>query len=148
MAINMEQAGKTAREVGEKAARVTKETGAAVGEAAKNAAIKAKEGLAAFGSTVASKSKELMETTKLNTQKQQKQKELEQAYKELGEMTYAKGRLRGEMAETAARIKGIYAELQQLEVAINAAQSLKECKGCGAKHYAGNLYCPNCGKKQ
>lgn len=148
MAISKEQVGKAAKEAGEKAAKMTKETGAAVGEAAKSAAIKAREGLVAFGSTVASKSKELMETAKLNTQKQQKQRELDEAYKELGEMAYAKGRLRGEMAETAARIKGIYAELQQLEVAINAAQSTKECKECGVKHFAGDLYCPNCGAKQ
>lgn len=148
MAISKEQVSKTAKEVGEKAAKVTKETGAVVGEAAKNAAVKAKEGLMAFGNTVASKSKELMETAKLNTQKQQRQRELEESYKELGEMAYAKGRLRGDMAQTAARIKGIYAELQQLEVAINAAQSMKECKGCGARHFAGDVYCPACGKKQ
>ena len=89
-----------------------------------------------------------METAKLNTQKSQKQKELEEAYHTLGEMAYDKGRLRGDMGEMARKIKEIYAELQQLEVALNAAQSVKECKNCGQKHYVGDNYCPNCGAKQ
>ena len=63
-------------------------------------------------------------------------------------MAYAKGRLRGEMGEMAKRIKELYTELQQIEVAINAAQSTKECKNCGLKHYVGDNYCPNCGAKQ
>ncbi|WP_066688261.1 zinc ribbon domain-containing protein [Christensenella intestinihominis] len=144
MAVTKDQVEKTAKAAQKKAM----DAGQAVGEAAKTAATKAKEGLVAFGSTVANKSKELMETAKLNTQKTQKQKELEEAYRTLGEMAYAKGRLRGEMGETAKKIKGIYAELQQLEVALNAAQSTRECKNCGVKHYVGDNYCPNCGAKQ
>lgn len=144
MAMTKEQVEKTAKAAQKKAL----DAGQAVGEAARTAATKAKEGLVAFGSTVASKSKELVETAKLNTQKTQKQRELEEAYRQLGEMAYAKGRLRGEMGEMAKKIKEIYAELQQLEVALNAAQSLKECKSCGQKHYVGDNYCPNCGVKQ
>lgn len=130
----------------ESASTVTDAQG--VGETAKTAAVRAKEGLMAFGSTVASKSREFMETAKLNAQKSQKQRELETAYKSLGEAAYAKGHLRGEMAEIAQRIKDIYKELQQIEIAINAAQSTKECKKCGLKHYVGDNYCPNCGAKQ
>ncbi|MEG2625712.1 MAG: zinc ribbon domain-containing protein [Christensenella sp.] len=148
MTMTKEEFGKAARDVGKKAAKITRDTSAAVSDAARVAASKAKEGLTAFGNTVATKSKELMETAKLNTQKTQKQHELDEAYSALGKMAYAKGRLRGDMGETATKIKGIYAELQQLEVAINAARSTKECKNCGTKHFAGDLYCPNCGAKQ
>ena len=144
MAVTKAQVEKTAKAAQKKAM----DAGQAVGEAAKTAAAKAREGIVAFGTTVASKSRELMETAKLNTQKSQKQKELEEAYHTLGEMAYAKGRLRGDMGEMARKIKEIYAELQQLEVALNAAQSVKECKNCGQKHYVGDNYCPNCGAKQ
>ena len=144
MTVHKEQVEKTAKAAQKKAM----DAGQAVGEAAKTAAAKAKEGIMAFGNTVANKSRELMETAKLNAQKSQKQRELEESYKELGEMAYAKGRLRGEMGEMAKRIKELYTELQQIEVAINAAQSTKECKNCGLKHYVGDNYCPNCGAKQ
>lgn len=143
-----EKAAKTAKAASEKAAKATKDAGQAVGEAAVKAASKAKEGLMAFGSTVASKSREFMEVAKLNNQKTAKQKELEDAYKKLGEMAYTKGRLRGDMAEVGKEIKQIYSELQQIEVAINCAQSTKECKGCGQKNHVGDNYCSNCGEKQ
>ncbi len=143
----MKDVSKKAKDAGEIAAKATKDAGQAVGKAAKTAADKAKEGLMAFGSSVASKSKELMETAKLNTQKTQKQKEMDEAYRQLGEMAYAKGRLRGDMAEVAAHIKQLYGELQQIEVAINCAQSTKECKDCGNKCNVGDNYCSQCGKK-
>ena len=142
-----EKAVKATKEAGENAASKAKDAGQVVGKAAKTAADKAKEGLMAFGSSVASKSKEIMETAKLNTQKSQKQKEMDEAYKQLGEMAYAKGRLRGDMAEVAAHIKELYGELQQIEVAINCAQSTKECKACGNKCNVGDNYCSQCGKK-
>ncbi|MEA4853897.1 MAG: hypothetical protein VB082_06450 [Christensenella sp.] len=135
---NLSKAAKTA--ANSKAAKVTK-------EAAKTAAEKAKEGIMAFGNTVANKSKEIMELAKLNTQKSQKQKELEEAYKQLGEAVYSKGHLRGELAEKSKEIKQIYAELQQIEVAINCAQSVKTCKACGNKCNVNDNYCPNCGQK-
>ena len=109
-----EKAAKTAKAASEKAAKATKDAGhagQAVGEAAKTAAAKAREGIVAFGTTVASKSREFMEVAKLNNQKTAKQKELEDAYKKLGEMAYTKGRLRGDMAEVGKEIKQIYTEL-------------------------------------
>lgn len=147
MEKTMQDVSKKAKDAGTKAAKATKDAGQAVGKAAKTAADKAKEGLMAFGSSVASKSKEIMETAKLNTQKSQKQKEMDEAYQQLGEMAYAKGRLRGDMAEVAARIKALYGELQQIEVAINCAQSTKECKECGNKCNVGDNYCSQCGTK-
>ncbi len=143
-----EKAAKTAKKTGEKAAKAAGEVTQAMGEAAAKAAVKAKEGIVAFGSSVASKSKEIMEVAKLNTQKSAKQKELEEAYKQLGEMAYTKGRLRGDMAEEGKKIKQLYTDLQQIEVAINCAQSTKECKNCGQRNHVGDNYCSNCGTKQ
>lgn len=142
-----EKAIKATKEAGEKAASKAKDAGQVAKTAAKTAADKAKEGIMAFGNTVASKSKEIMETAKLNTQKSQKQKEMDEAYRQLGEMAYAKGRLRGDMAETGKKIKDLYGELQQIEVAINCAQSTKECKKCGNKCSVGDNYCSQCGGK-
>lgn len=133
--------------VSEKAKRATKDAGQAVSEAAKTVASRAREGIMAFGNSVANKSKEIMEVVKLNNQKAQKQKEMDATYRKLGEMAYAKGRLRGEMAEVAKQIKDLYSELQQIEVAINCALSTKECKGCGNMCHVNDNYCSNCGKK-
>lgn len=142
-----QKAVKATKNAGEKAANRAMDAGQVVGKAAKTAADKAKEGIMAFGNTVASKSKEIMETAKLNTQKSQKQKEMDEAYKQLGEMAYAKGRLRGDMAEVGKKIKDLYGELQQIEVAINCAQSTKDCKECGNKCHIGDNYCSQCGQK-
>ena len=144
---NVKNASKAAKVAGAKAKKATKDASQVAKEAAKTAAVKAKEGIMAFGNSVASKSKEIMEVAKLNTQKSQKQKEIDESYKQLGEMAYTKGRLRGDMAEIGKRIKELYGELQQIEVAINCAQSTKVCKDCSSQCNVNDNYCPNCGKK-
>lgn len=89
------------------------------GEHAKEFAAKAAEGFRELGSNVVEASKGFVANAKLNNEKQQKQKELDAAYKKLGELAYQSGSLTGDMKDVADQIRGLYEQLQQIEMEIN-----------------------------
>ncbi|MEF9864353.1 MAG: hypothetical protein RSA86_05810 [Christensenellaceae bacterium] len=123
------------------------EKGQLVGETAKAAASKAKEGILAFGNSVATKSKEVMEIAKLNAKKSRKESEIEDYYRKLGELAYIAGGLSGELGEIAQSIKQNYEDLQQIELDINTAQNIKICRECGNKCAIDDGFCAHCGTK-
>lgn len=90
-----------------------------LGEAAKGMAGKAAQGLKEFGSNVVEKTKDFATNSKLNAQKDDKEKELEEHYVKLGKLAYQGGGLTGEMKTVADQIKQIYGELQQIELKLN-----------------------------
>lgn len=89
------------------------------GEAARGMAEKAFKGLKDFGTRVADGSKDFMASAKLSGQQNDLHKEIEQAYRKLGELAYQNGNLTGEMGKVAQEIHDLYAKLQTIEMKRN-----------------------------
>lgn len=89
------------------------------GEAARDMAEKAIKGLKDFGAKVADGSKDFMASAKLTSEQNDLHKEIDEAYKKLGELAYQNGNLTGEMAKVAQEIHDMYAKLQTIEMKRN-----------------------------
>lgn len=73
-----------------------------------------------FGENVAGSTREMMSGARLNSEKSQKQHELNEAFQKLGEMAYRQGGLTGEMAKISDQIHELYEQLQNIEIRRNA----------------------------
>lgn len=89
------------------------------GVVARDMAAKAIEGLKDFGTNVADASKNFIGSAKLNNERSDLQKKLDDAYKKLGVLAYQSDNLTGEMATVAEQIREIYRELQNVEMQLN-----------------------------
>lgn len=89
------------------------------GVAARDMAAKAFQGLKDFGENVADASKDLFASTKLNSERSDLQKKLDEAYKKLGTLAYQSGDLTGEMASVAEEIHAMYKKMQDIEMELN-----------------------------
>lgn len=90
-----------------------------IGESARDMAEKAADGLKDFTSNVAKKTSHLQATSKLNANKDAKEKQLNEAYVRLGRLAYQKGGLTGEMEDISKQIHQLYQELQEIELNLN-----------------------------
>ena len=84
---------------------------------------KAKDSIVAFGGTVATRSKEMMDVAKLNAQKAKLTDEIDESYRAIGKATYASGRLKKDLAEHGDRIKSNEEELKKIEQEIERVKS-------------------------
>lgn len=95
------------------------EGAAKLGENAKQVAEKALNGVMDFTKDVSERSQSLQRGAKLNSDLNAKKQELEEAYNKLGRLAYQHGNLTGEMQAVSDEIRGIYRELQDIELQIN-----------------------------
>lgn len=82
---------------------------------------KAVQGLKTFGTNVADASKELVQSAKTNSELSDIEKDIKQAFCELGELAYRSSGLTGDMKKVADRIHALYARKQELAIAANKA---------------------------
>lgn len=75
------------------------------------------------GENVGSRFGGMVDTARLNSEKAQKQREISEAYQQLGEMAYRQGGLTGDMAKVSDKIHQLYQELQNIEIQRNATDS-------------------------
>lgn len=75
------------------------------------------------GENVGDKFTGMVSSAKLNNARSAKQKELDAAYRKLGEMAYRQGGLTGQMAEVADQIHTLYGQLQDIEIELNQTSS-------------------------
>lgn len=96
-----------------------KSTGKGVGEVLGDVLNQAKEGIMSFGETIASKSKEVMDNTRLNTQKAQIKGENDMYYQKLGQLVREKREYTDEMDSIANKIAENEKRLEDVEAQLN-----------------------------
>ena len=86
---------------------------------------KAKEGIVSFGENVASKSKEMVDVTKLSAKKTKIGNEIDGYYRELGRLVYQERAVTEQTETLFARIAECQETMRDLSAQIEAAQSSK-----------------------
>jgi hypothetical protein len=102
--------------------------------------------------TVAKKSGEVVEITKLNASISAENDKIKILYEEIGEEVYAKYK-QGEtvidaMLGKCEEIQQISQNLDCIKQRILEIKDIKLCPGCGSKIEYSVLFCPMCGEKQ
>jgi membrane protease subunit (stomatin/prohibitin family) len=99
-------------------------------------------------SEAAKKAQQTVETTKLRVQISSKEKELEKAYKQIGEavyQAYTSGNWKqAEVVTYCEHIGILYQDIQSIEMKIKHAKQVKECR-CGTMVASNVKFCPGCG---
>lgn len=84
---------------------------------------KAKDSITNIGETVASKSKEMVDVTKLSAQRTQASAELDEAYRQLGMVIYQKHAIDDEVEALFAKIADGQKKIRELAEQIEAAKA-------------------------
>ena len=87
---------------------------------------KAKDGIVSFGETVASKSKEMVDVTKLSSKRTQVTSERDSCYRELGMIVYQQRSVGTDAEALFARIAECQKKIQELTAQIEAAKASKQ----------------------
>lgn len=87
---------------------------------------KAKDGIVSFGETVASKSKEMVDVTKLSSKRAQVTNEIDGYYRELGMIVYQQRAVGADSEALFARISECQEKIQRLTAQIEAAKASKQ----------------------
>jgi hypothetical protein len=87
---------------------------------------KAKDGIVSFGETVASKSKEMVDVTKLSSKRTQVTGEIDGYYRELGMVVYQQRAIGADAEALFARIAECQEKIQDLTAQIEAAKANRQ----------------------
>ena len=108
-----------------------------------------KNKLAATSQSAVQKAKDLTETTRLNSQVNETEKEISALYRQLGFVIYQAHRDDPipEGAELIARIGELHGKVEELKAQIQNINRASHCPTCGAKISKGMVFCTSCGSK-
>ena len=108
-----------------------------------------KKSVSSAAKTVAQKSSEVVETTKLNMTISQEKEKIEKIYSEVGKAVveeYKMGNDKG-FAEKCEEVKAIEAQIAELQQKVLELKNASKCPGCGAEITTDVAFCPKCGTK-
>lgn len=105
--------------------------------------------LTGAGKEISSKTKELSETVKLNTQISKEKSEVENLYKQLGKMYFENCNqfAVGEFRELCDSIISKNETIEKLENDLRTVKGYKKCLNCGKMIPIGDKFCCGCGKE-
>lgn len=105
--------------------------------------------LTGAGKEISSKTKELSETVKLNTQLAKEKAELDNLYKRLGKLYFENCNQYavGEFRDTCDMIISINANIEKLESSLRTVKGLKTCSNCGKMIPITDKFCCGCGSE-
>lgn len=108
-----------------------------------------KNKLTATSQSAVQKAKDLTETTRLNSQVNETEKEISALYRQLGFVIYQAHRDDPipEGAELIARISELHGKVEELKAQIQNVNRASLCPTCGARISKGMVFCTNCGSK-
>ena len=95
------------------------------------------------------KTKDMAEVVRLNGQISERERRMEQLYREMGKRYYEQcaGREEELFREQVAELQSIETEIQEMRTAVQRLKGSKPCPSCGAEQAAGALFCSVCGAK-
>ena len=95
------------------------------------------------------KTKDMAEVVRLNGQISERERRMEQIYREMGRRYYEQcaGRNEELFREQVAELQSIEAEIREMRTAVQRLKGSKPCPVCGAEQAAGALFCNACGAK-
>jgi hypothetical protein len=102
--------------------------------------------------SVAKKSSELIEVSKINLEISSEEKKAYELYAKIGRKIYKRymegKEIDKDLISKCKEIEDIESDIKELEEKRLRAKEMKNCKHCYCEMKAEDSYCPRCGKKQ
>lgn len=100
--------------------------------------------------SIAQKTGDLMEISKLNLSISQEKDKIGRLYSEIGKAVYEKYKAGNDLGfgEKCASIAEIERKIDELQQKLCELKNVKKCPSCGAELSMDSAYCPKCGAKQ
>lgn len=102
-----------------------------------------------FGKSVAQKSSDVVETTKLNMSISQEKEKINKLFIEIGAAVYEQYKLGNDLglSDKCNQVAELEAKIEEYQSKILEIKNAMKCPGCGTEINADTTFCPQCGTK-